>query len=85
MLWHHYQRALHTVREQPLGSARRKHKNNIKINLREVCCDNGIWMVLAEYRLETGFVTSCAEPLGFTSEDLVSFSLVLLLAYQNIK
>jgi hypothetical protein len=42
-------------------------------------------MVLAEYRLETGFVTSCAEPLGFTSEDLVSFSLFLLLAYQNIK
>ena len=85
MLWHHYQRALRTVTEQPLGSARRKHKNNIKMNLREVSCDDRMWIVLAQYRLETGFVTSCAEPLSFTFEELVSFCLVLLFGYQNIK
>jgi len=44
-----------------------------------------MWMVLAQYRLETGFVTSCAEPLSFTFEELISFCLVLLLGYQNIK
>jgi hypothetical protein len=34
---------------------------------------------------ETGFVTGWTEPLSFTSEELVSVSLVLLLGYQNIK
>ena len=51
MLWHHYQRALYTVREQPLGSARRKHNNNIKMNIREVSFDNEMWMALAEYHV----------------------------------
>jgi hypothetical protein len=31
-----------------------------------------MWMALAQYHLETGFVTS-AEPLSFTFEELVSF------------
>lgn len=42
-------------------------------------------MVLAQCHLETGFFTSYAEPLSFTFEELVSFCLVLLLGYRNIK
>jgi hypothetical protein len=48
MLCYHYQRALCAVREQPLGSERRKHKNNIKVYLREVSRDSGRWVELAE-------------------------------------
>jgi hypothetical protein len=29
----------------------RNYKNNIKLNLRKVCCDNGMWMALAEYHV----------------------------------
>jgi len=42
-------------------------------------------MALTRYRLETGFVTSCAELLSFTFEEMVSFCLVPLLGFQNIK
>ena len=36
--------------KKPLGRPRRKWEDNIKMDLREVCYDNGDWIHLAEDR-----------------------------------
>ena len=36
--------------ERPLGRPRRRWEDNIKMDLREVGCDPGEWIDLAEYR-----------------------------------
>ena len=36
--------------KRPLGRTRRKWEENIKMDLREVGCDPGIWIALAEDR-----------------------------------
>ena len=36
--------------KRPLGSPRRRWEDNIKMDLREVVCDPGDWMALAEDR-----------------------------------
>ena len=37
-------------RKRPLGRPRRRWEDNIKMDLREVCCDPGEWIDLAEDR-----------------------------------
>ena len=36
--------------KRPLGRPRRRWEDNIKIDLRDVSCDPGVWIGLAEYR-----------------------------------
>ena len=38
--------------KRPLGGPRRRWEDNIKMDLREVGCDHGDWMALAEDRYQ---------------------------------
>ena len=46
-----------------LGRPRRRWEDNIKMDLREVGCDPGDWMPLAEDRMNGGFCKGCNKPL----------------------
>ena len=58
--------------KRPLGRLRRRWEDNIKVDLREVGCDPGEWIFLAEDRDQWRVYVRSVITSGFLKSQLVS-------------